>query len=184
MPIGWIIAFVVLWLAVIALAVILLGALRQVTLVVEQLANSLPANLNPVKLLGPEVGKPLPSFSARGIDGQLVGDQQLRGRAALLLFVSPDCPPCRTLTAELGRRELGTLASQLIIITEPASARMSGIPEGLRVLIESDNEVSERLSVHGKPFAIAIDPDGIVRDASVPNNVGHLNKLAADLPIG
>jgi len=51
----------------------------------------------------------------------------------------------------------------------------------VRVLTESANEVSDALSVHGKPFAVAVGSDGIVRAMRVPNTVEHLENLAAVL---
>lgn len=39
--------------------------------------------------------------------------------------------------------------------------------------------MSGPLSVVGTPFAIAVDPDGIVRAATVPNKMSQLQDLAA-----
>src|SRR5262245_33864985 len=153
MPIGWIVAFVTLWLVVIALAVIVLGVLRQVTPILERVAASPPAMADRIRL-GPSIGERLPHFSARGAGGGPVDDRQLLGRPNLLLFVSPSCAPCSELCAELSHSQLGNLADQLTVITETGGAGVLTIPEGVRVLTESASEVSDALAAHGKPFAI------------------------------
>ncbi len=178
MPIGWAITVVVLCVAVVALAIIVLGLLRQVTPVLERAAAG--AAGSDLRMLGPAVGSLLPHFAARGDDGE-VTDEQLRGRPAVLLFLTVGCSPCKSLAEEMSRARLGDLASKLVIITGPDGPQELGIPPGLRILTELDKEVSGPLSVAGTPFAIAVDPDGIVRAAIVPNTMGQVDDLAADL---
>jgi methylamine dehydrogenase accessory protein MauD len=179
MPAGWAVATVVLWVAVIALAVVVLGILRQITPVLERAAAH-PGAMGPGHQ-GPPVGDPVPHFSARDTAGEVVDEQSLRGQPALLLFLSIGCAPCEQLAAEIRRTDLGALASQLIIVTRPDGPRVLGIPAGLRVITESSEEVTGPLAVLGLPFAIAIDSTGIVKGAQVPNTVEHLNHVSAVL---
>jgi methylamine dehydrogenase accessory protein MauD len=177
MPAGWAVAIVVLWVAVLALAVVVLGILRQITPVLERAAR---AGLGPDNQ-GPVVGDPVPHFSARDLAGEVVDEQSLRGQPVLLLFLSIGCGPCETLAAEIRRADLGDLARQLLVVTRPDGPRVLGIPAGLRVVIESEDEVTGPLSVIGLPFAIAIDATGVVKSAQVPNTVKHLTNMAAVL---
>jgi thiol-disulfide isomerase/thioredoxin len=179
MPVGWAIAVVVLWVAVAALAVVVLGLSRQITPVLERVA----AHQGGLGLgnQGPPVGDPVPHFAARDTAGELVDDQNLRGHPVLLLFLSTGCGPCEELAGEIRRADLGTLATQLIIVTRPDGPTVLGIPAGLRVVTESQNEVSDPLAVIGLPFAIAIDSNGIVKAAQMLNTIAHLDQMAAVL---
>lgn len=177
MPIGWEITVVALCVAVVALAMVVLGLLRQVTPVLERAAN---AAVGPGRALGPEVGAPLPHFVADGADG-VVSDAQFRGRSAVLLFLAPGCAPCQVLAGEMRGRDLSYLADQVVIVTGPDGPQQLGIPADVRVLIEHDRQVSDPLSVDGTPFAIAVGPDGIVKAASVPNSIDQLHGIAAAL---
>jgi methylamine dehydrogenase accessory protein MauD len=179
MPAGWAIAIVVLWVAVAGLAVVILGILRQITPVLERAAAQHGA-MGPGNQ-GPPVGDPVPHFSARDTAGELVDEQSLRGQPALLLFLSVGCGPCEQLAAEIRRADLGVLARQLIIVTRPDGPRVLGIPEGLRVVTETSDEMTGPLAVIALPFAIAVDASGIVKGARVPNTVEHLDRMAAVL---
>lgn len=171
MPIGWEVTVVILCVAVIALAVIVLGLLRQVTPALARAAGPDPLAMGPAK------GKPLPHFAAAGADGIMITDAQLRGRPAVLLFLSQGCGPCEVLAQEMRGTDLGRLAGRLIVVTGSGSDAL-GIPAGLTILTEQDKQVSDALSVSGTPFAIAVDPDGIVRATGIPNTVGQLEELA------
>lgn len=175
MPIGWEVTVVILCMAVIALAVIVLGLLRQVTPVLERAAG--PDLLT----MGPAVGRPLPHFAAAGTDGIMITDAQLRGRPAVLLFLSQGCGPCEILAQEMHSADLGPLAGQLVIVTGSGGPQALRIPAGLAILTEQDGQVSDALSVSGTPFAIVVDPDGIVKATGIPNTVGELEELAVVL---
>jgi hypothetical protein len=172
MPVGWAITVVILCVAVVALAVVLLGLLRQITPVLEQLA----ATGSTVRTMGPDVGSPLPHFAVRSPGGE-VTDEKLRGRTATLLFLSAGCGPCKTLAQEMRSADLNGLTDQLVIITGPDGLAELAIPEGLRVLIEADREVSGPLSVMATPFAVSVDQYGIVKATLVPNTVNDLTSV-------
>lgn len=179
MPIGWTIVVVVLWVALLGLTVIVLGILRQVMPILQQAS----AHAGPPGAVeqGPPVGEKIPAFSARDTAGDLVDDQELRGRPAVLLFLSSHCTPCAQLATEIRQAELGELASQLIIVTSPDGPQELGIPAGLRTVTEHLNEVSGALAVGSWPFAIALAPDGTVKSTQVPNTIKHLENVAAAL---
>jgi hypothetical protein len=178
MPIDWEITVVILCVAVAALSIIVLGLLRQVTPVLERAAAT-AGGQSPL-IIGPTTGNPLPDFTAAGADGLMTGTQ-LRGSPAVLLFLTQGCGPCQDLAHQMRNADLGPLADQLVIITGPDDAQALGIPAHLMVLTERDRQVSDALSVNGTPFAIAVDPDGIVKAARVPNTIAQLEDLAGVL---
>jgi methylamine dehydrogenase accessory protein MauD len=182
MPIGWAIAVVVLWLAVVTMAVIVLGALRQVTSALERVATA-PAHhgLFSPPGQGPQVGEPVPPFSCADTAGAVVDDQVLRGQPALLLFLHLGCSPCESLVAEMRGSDLSRLTDQLVVITDHRGPADLGIPAGIRAVAQAAEEVSGPLGVTGWPYAVALDPTGLVRATGVPNTVAHLEDLAAIL---
>lgn len=182
MPIGWAIAILTLWLAVAIMIVIVLGVLRQVTSALERLSPehsySYHGALPGESLMG---GEPVPHFASVDTAGLPVNDQGLRGRPALLLFVHQGCAPCEDLVREMHRSDLSRLAGQLVIVTDSRGSRDLGIPAGLRTVAEAASEISGPLTITGWPFAVALDPAGLVRATGVPNTVAQLEDLAAVL---
>jgi hypothetical protein len=172
MPVGWAIAVVVLAVAVVTLAIIVLWLLRKVIPVLERAASGWP-DTDP-RPEGPEIGQPIPHFSARGPDGE-VTDEMLQGQPATLLFLSVGCPPCRMLAEEMSQASPNGL-----VVTTADGPRELGIPARVRVLTEQHRAVSRALSVPGTPFAIAVAPDGIVTAAGPPANLQEVTGLAAD----
>src|SRR5271155_5086470 len=112
MPIGWAIVIIALWLAVIALTVVVLGVLRQVMPYLER-AGAQSAMPMPMPAQGPAVGSRLPGFAARDNHGDVVNAAQLRGKPSVLLFLSSGCSPCIALAEELGHADQGELAGSL-----------------------------------------------------------------------
>lgn len=179
MPVGWAIAVVVLGVAVIVLMVIVLGLMRQVAPLLERLAAGQDIG-RMVRDQGPAVGSVLPEFTAQGPDGE-VSWAELRGRPLVLLFLSPGCGPCQRLATEIGQSGLGDLAGQLVVLTGQDGRRTLGLPAGVTVLTERVREVSDRLGVVGSPYAVAVDPDGVVRATRSPNYLREVSDLAAQL---
>jgi methylamine dehydrogenase accessory protein MauD len=185
MPIGWAIAILTLWLAVAIMIVIMLGVLRQVTSVLERVSPAHPHH-GALPGEGPALGEPVPHFASVDTAGMPVDDQGLRGRPALLLFVHKGCAPCEDLVREMRRSDLSRLADQLVIVTDAPGARDLGIPAGLRTVAEAASDltaghISGPLTITGWPFAVALDPAGLVRATGVPNTVARLEDLAGVL---
>jgi len=168
---------VVLGVAVIVLMVVVLGLMRQVTPLLERISTGENIGRR-LQVQGPAVGQPLPDFTALGPDGEMKSSE-LRGRPAVLLFLSAGCGPCQRLAAEMGRRDLDELASQLYVVTDQDGQRVLGLPSHVTVLAERGKEISDRLSVIGTPFAVAIDPGGVVLATRMPNTMSQIGELAA-----
>lgn len=182
MPLGWQIAVVVLWLALIAMAVVVLGVLRQVTTALEQAQSGGHGHHPAPPGQGPPLGEQVPHFAAVDTAGLPVDDELVRGHPALLLFMHLGCAPCEELAREMGRSDMSRLAGQLIVVTDPGGARDLPIPAGIRVVAETGEEqITGPLQITGWPFAVVIDPAGLVQATSVPNTVAQLEDLAAVL---
>jgi len=176
MSVGWAVAIVVLWLAVVTLAVVLLGVLRQVTSALDRLARQ-PAT--PMQASGPAVGSTLPDFTAHDAHGEMVDAAQLREQSSVLLFLSPGCGPCRTLAEELTRSDPAQLAGFLTVVTEPGGVDELQLPAWLRVAVLPEDTQVELFGIPGRPFVIAADQDWSVRGTQLLNTVGQITDFAA-----
>jgi hypothetical protein len=175
MPIGWAVTVVVLSVAVVVLAVIMLGLFRQITPVLEQAAAAVRV-VPAIESQGPPVGRRIPDFTASGADGVITAEK-LRGRPSVLLFLSVGCGPCEQLAAQLRGADLGDLTGQLVVVTGSDGPHELRLPAGLRILTEQNREISDPLSVIGTPFAIALDPEGIVSATRVINTLEQLSGM-------
>lgn len=181
MPLGWAIAIVALWIAVIGLAVVILGVMRQLTPALERAAGQGGLSLS---AQGPPIGSELPSFAARTADGQVIDDTQLRGKPTLLLFLSPGCGPCQGLSQEMSRKDLGVLEDEILVVTAEEGLSELGLPASVPVITELSREVSDVMEITSTPFALAVDPAGVVRAKRIPNTVRDLRSIAAVLGSG
>src|SRR5215831_11821228 len=173
MQLGWEILVVTQWLAIVILAAIVLGVLRQITPVLERAVAIRAAASDPLGLgQGPRIGDRLPHFMAQGPEGTVLSEGQLDGRASVLLFLSPGCGPCTDLLQEIGQADLGRLSDELVIVTTGSQDQGAlGTATGPLVLTEPDGEVSAAFKVKARPFAVAVDKTGIVRGSGFANHL-------------
>jgi len=168
---------VVLWVAVVALAAVVVALVRQVGLLHDRVA--------PVgALVGgetPRVGEAAPAMEVAAWDGATlrVGGTDPEGRDTLLLFVSPSCPVCK----------------ELLPVAQALAARAG---PGLRLLLASDGPREEHAAFverHGLapyvlsrplglafqvarlPHAVLIDAAGVVRARGLVSSGEHLESL-------
>jgi hypothetical protein len=73
------------------------------------------------------------------------------------------------------------LADPLIVVTDPDGLDTLRPPASVRVLIMPDNEVAEVFAVRGRPFAVAVDADGVVKTKRGLNTVAQLSDLIASV---
>jgi hypothetical protein len=176
MPVGWAIVVIVQWLAIIALIIVVLGVLRQVAPHLER-AAARPAR-DP-RQQGPVVGRRLPAFAVRDGSSEVVTDALPPGRSGVLLFVSAGCRPCQSLLGELASDAAAGLAPGLTAVCDPGASAVIAFPAWLRVVTMPDTECSQLLQITGRPFAVAVDADGIVREKGVLNTLAQITDLTA-----
>jgi methylamine dehydrogenase accessory protein MauD len=170
---------VLLWVAVIALAAVVVALLRQIGLLHERVA---PAGA----LVGrerPRVGEAAPVLTLTDRRGRvlLLGGAAPDGGRTLVFFLSPTCPVCETLlpvVRSVARREGPGL--RLVLASDGPAA------EHDRLVRERDLErevyvVSAELGVAFQigrvPYAVLIDPAGVVRARGLVNTREHLESL-------
>jgi methylamine dehydrogenase accessory protein MauD len=182
----------VLWVLVVALAVVVVALTRQIGVLHERIA---PVGALAVER-GPKVGEPVPLLSLPSLAGEDVslgagGDAPAR---TLLFFLSPTCPVCKTLLPTLQRiaREEGE-ALRVLYASDGSSERERREHETFaraHAIEPSDYLLSEDLGLHFAvsklPHAVLWDEGGIVRAKGMVNTREHLESLfeAEELGVG
>jgi methylamine dehydrogenase accessory protein MauD len=173
-----------LWVAVIALAITVLALARQVGVLHERIA--------PVGALalgkGPQTGESAPRLTVRTLGGGSVeiGGPAPEGTLRLLFFVSPTCPICKSLLptvkvfAQSERLELlligdGDLEQQRQMAEhhgiEPA--RFAHAPE-----------VGRAFQVAKLPYAVLVSAAGVIVAQGLVNSREHLESLVTAYELG
>jgi methylamine dehydrogenase accessory protein MauD len=170
---------IVLWIAVVALSLVVWALARQIGVLHER--------ITPVGALmlrkGPQVGEPAPHVDANDLEGRThhIAEPREDGRSLLLVFVSPTCPVCKALLPVL------------------KSSRLSE-RDWLEILLASDGDVGahrQYIATHGLeqfaylnstalgltyqvsrlPYAVIVDEKGILRARGIINSREHLESL-------
>jgi methylamine dehydrogenase accessory protein MauD len=168
-----------LWIAVIALALLVLALARQVGVLHERVA--------PVGALalgrGPRVGEAAPVVVAPTLAGArlTLGGASADRRGALLFFLSPSCPVCKALLPALHSvvaREDPTLrlvyASDGPEPPQRAFAQAHGLDLAAYAL---SAELGLAHHVGKLPYAVLIDAAGVIRAQGLVNTREHLESL-------
>ena len=168
-----------LWIAVIALGLLVLALARQVGVLHERIA--------PVGALalgrGPRVGEAAPRIEAPTLAGTRIalGGAAADGRGTLLFFLSPSCPVCKALLPALHSiiaREDPTL--RLVYASdgpEPEHrvlAQAHGLDPAAYVL---STELGLAHRVGKLPYAVLIDAAGVIRAQGLVNTREHVESL-------
>lgn len=172
----WVIGFAVLWAAVLANVVLMLGLLRRVLPVLEAVEGmSVPAKLN---IPGLPLGSAVPEFSAVATDGRMFESQSLAGAPWVALFIAAHCEPCRALVSEVSERvQQLEFPAQIVVVVDDARMAQQ-LPSAFTVLVETKGEISRLFENLATPHAFAIDRDGHVVGDAVANGVAALEGLA------
>jgi methylamine dehydrogenase accessory protein MauD len=178
----WLTALIVLWLVVLLLGFLLLGALRALGLVswrLEQLEATTPKRLGRDGL---KVGARAPDFrlpNAAGIEQAL---SDFAGHRVLLVFTQSGCGPCRDIIPELNRiSDRGD--HQVIVVNNGALNDLPGLAtDGIAkfpVLIQEHFGQSRRYQVFATPFAFLIDELGVIVSKGIAGSRKHLGYVLA-----
>lgn len=171
------ISVVLLWLAVIALGVMLWALSRQVGVLFERVA--------PMGALvtdaGPAVGQASPTFQLHGIQSERVNLGEPSEQPTLLFFLSPDCPVCKKLIPVLKalvrdeRRALKVvLASDGEAASHLAFVREQGL-QAMPYVLSTELGMSYRVS--RLPYAVLLRRDGVVAAKGLVNSREQLDSL-------
>jgi len=174
-----VISNVVLWILVVALAVVALALVRQIGILHERVA---PAGA----LLGregPRPGERAPSLEVEDLSGRglSIGGREPSGSATLLLFVSPSCPVCKALLpAARSLRDAEAGALRLVLASDGPRAEHAAFVAAQGLEHESyvlSSELGLLYQVGRLPHAVLLDAEGVVRARGLVNSREHLESL-------
>lgn len=171
------VSVVLLWLAVIVLALLLWALSRQVGVLFERVA--------PMGALmtdnGPVVGAPSPTLALTSLQGQAVTIGGTAARPRLVFFLSPSCPVCKKLLPMLKslahdeRRSLDVvLASDGEVTEHQAFVRAQGL-QALPYVLSQELGLSYRVA--RLPYAVLLDTGGRVAAKGLVNSREQLDSL-------
>jgi methylamine dehydrogenase accessory protein MauD len=173
-----IVSNVLLWCALVAGAVLLLGIARQVGLLHERSAP-LGAMITDH---GPDVGEAAPHFHVTDFrDGRPVhiGGTDAAGRETLLMFTSPTCPVCDKLLP-IVKSVAGNESIQVVLVSDgdrqDHERFLKAHPLGDIPYVVSA-EIGMRFQVGKIPYAVLLDEQGGIRAKGLVNTREHLESL-------
>ena len=174
----WMASYVALWLTVLFLGFLLLGALRALGLLrwrLEQLEASTPSRLGRGGL---KPGKKAPDFTLPCVSGGEVSLHDFAGRRVFLAFTMSGCKPCHRIAPELNKLQRGGKVQVLVANNgELEAARQWAEEAGVcfPVLAQQQFSVSKRYETYATPFAFLIDERGVIVSKGIINNGQHID---------
>jgi methylamine dehydrogenase accessory protein MauD len=170
---------IVLWVAVLALLLIVLALVRQLGVLHERIAPAGALMLN----RGLAVGERAPMIDVEDLEGRAlsIGVPREDGRSTLLVFVSPTCPVCKSLlpAVKSGRRhEKDWLDVVLASDGDRGEQRQFALEQGLEgIPYVVSTPLGLGYQVSRLPFAALVDAAGILRARGLVNSREHLESL-------
>lgn len=174
----WVLAVIGLWLSVVFLAVVVLGLLRKVSSFMEAAESRLGGASVPPGFGGLEPGSVVPPFTVLDGDGQVVLSSDLLGSSVLLLFMEAGCEPCDDLALAL--RGVGqTIGSVAFwILTDADSPEPMRLPEGTRVLFQTQKSASKAFQNIASPQLFAVRHHMVI-GKKIPETIEDVTRLAS-----
>jgi methylamine dehydrogenase accessory protein MauD len=169
----------VLWIAVVALALVVWALTRQIGVLHERIA---PVGALMLKQ-GPQVGEPAPQVEVQDLEGRThrIAAARDDGRNVLLVFLSPSCPVCKALLPVLKSSRLSEREWLEIILAsdgEAASHRQFIAAQGLEQFpYVNSTALGMTYQVSRLPHAVIIDEQGRLRARGLINSREHLESL-------
>jgi len=169
---------ILLWVAVIALGVMVAALARQVGILHERIAPAGALTLHQNVKVG-EVPTPLELRTATG--GSITVGGKRNGRSQLLFFAAPDCPVCKSLLPVLkssARAEADWLEVVLAGDGDSAAYQQMAAQHGLDgVPLVLSEALGRSFGVSKLPYGVLIDEAGRVASLGLINSREHLESL-------
>lgn len=170
-------SYVALWVVVALLSVATAALARQVGLLYRRLPQA-GARIGNV---GPELGKAIEPFIGRDVYGKRVYIPDREKRNTLLVFVSDGCSACEQLVPALKATAKQEKHLRLVLMTfngDEASNRAYAEKRGLSHLpFISSSGSALHFQVSTTPYAVLIDPAGVVLTKGLANGREHLDSI-------
>lgn len=172
-------SIIALWTLVLFETVLLVLLLR----VLGQLKQQSMFSNNPEQsslAWGLSLGKQVPSFKAKDQTGSVFNMKDFQGRKRILVFISPGCIPCAE-TIEILNMFLQKEQEVMILAVgstdEKQNRAFATEYHAMMPVLTPGTEVNDAYRVTVRPFAFALDENGIIRAKGPLNVREHLDTL-------
>jgi hypothetical protein len=152
------------WAVLAVLAFLLLGALRQILLMLPPSSRAAVG--------GPEIGHQLPRRALRELKRVLPAGRSLDG--ALIAFVTGGCTGCQQLLRTLEERRPSLAGGLVILVTKNPSAGFRSAIDALDLPVIHDAEVWDACGITATPLVVRLDAQGRVTSKEVTHDVERL----------
>jgi methylamine dehydrogenase accessory protein MauD len=173
---------ILLWLLVLFLGFLLLGALRVLGLLkwrLEQLEATTPSRLG---RSGLKVGKKAPDFTLSSVAGPEVALHDFAGRKVLLVLTQSGCGPCKDIVPELNRVDGHDLQVLVVNKGDLQTTRKwcYELDVHFPVLVRDGLELARKYEVFATPFAFLIDENGVIVSKGISSSKQHIGYMVSD----
>ncbi|HEX6819907.1 MAG TPA: hypothetical protein VF120_16140 [Ktedonobacterales bacterium] len=175
----WLASYLVLWIVVACLALLLVGALRQIGMLHLQVHGdqtraadpdlASEESIPPLEEDGPPIGTTLPAWAEVSAEGEQPPESAslASSRTTLLMFLSPLCDTCQNVVEPLNALEADTTRAvrtlAIFRADRPAyEAFLKLFPLHTQSLRDSDRTLTIELGVHRAPFGLLYDEHDIL----------------------
>ena len=171
-----IVSNVLLWLLLIATAVVILGLIRQIGVLHSRIAPAGALMMDK----GVEVGQPAPQVTAADRSGQPVNIGYASKRSTLLFFLSPTCPICKSLIPAIKAIDRSSDNVDVIYVSDGDAAAQEKLIaeaglENSRYVVSP--EIGMTFQIGKLPYAALIDVNGTLKAKGLVNSREHLDSL-------
>lgn len=156
---------IVQWIAILTLGLLVLGAFRQISLMLPAEDRAIPS--------GPPVGKRLPGDVVRRLSLETLAAED---GAAIVAFVSESCAGCQSLLTTLGE----TAPRNMVLVAKDPSPHFRAALDELPVPVVTDaGAIWEACGVTSTPLLVRTDGRGRVAAKEVTHHVDALASTSA-----
>ena len=173
MNIALLVSSFLLWLTVLFVAFVLLGALRSMALLrwqLEELQATTPSRLG---RMGLRPGKRAPLFKLPSVVGPEADLADYAGRKVLLVFVQTGCGPCGAVVPDLNHLHREGEYQVVVVNNSDRDKARKWVEETnaeFTVLVQEKHAVSKRYEVLATPFGFVIDEKGVIQSKGIMNS--------------
>jgi methylamine dehydrogenase accessory protein MauD len=172
----WIIAIVLQWALVLALAVVVVSLVRQLGIVAIRLNPSTGIDLGE----GPGPGTELSAEPVTLLDGTEYQFAGSRTKPLVVVYLSPDCTICNRVSAGV-RVVASSYAADIDLLlavnaTPKATRRYLAERELQDLPVALVQDMPRHLGINTTPFALGVSEQGTVATRGIPNATEHLEE--------
>lgn len=167
----WLVSYVLLWVVILAVAVLLISVLRNMGVMYASLSRAGVAGSGDVRPSNLTGGDPLPDASLTAADLSVRRASEFRGAKTAFAIVSPTCGGCETYLSHIrhaGPDPLDLTMRDFVVISLGAPGqtadllRRVGINGDTTVLYDVDGDVARQWGIRTTPGMVIVDEDMVV----------------------